>query len=242
MGPTLTETEDPVAPVTLTPSDRAPGLLIGPEVSIAEDAEIGGHVVLHAGTRVGSGCVIGDGAMIGRQPRLGPHSSAPRETLKAAVLEDEAAVLSGAVVLAGAVVGPGAIVADQAQLRERAMLGEGSVLGRGSQIDNDVEVGREVRIQSNCYITAGSVIEDEVFIGPGVVTTNDNTMGRLGEAEEMAGVTFRRGCRVGGGVVLCPGVEVGGDAYIAAGAVVTADVPPGARVQGVPARVFSGSP
>jgi acetyltransferase-like isoleucine patch superfamily enzyme len=152
------------------------------------------------------------------------------------VLEEGAAVLAGAVVLAGAIVRSGAIVADQAQLRERAVLGHESVLGRGSAIDNDVLVGRRVRIQTNCYITAGSLVEDEAFIGPGVVTTNDNSMGRMDEGAALDGVAFRRGCRVGGGVVICPGVEIGADAYVAAGAVLTRDVGPGQRVMGVPAR------
>ena len=220
----------------LQSSELAPGLLVGDGVEIAPDASIGGNVVIHPGTRIAAGCAVGDCAVIGKPPHLGPLSSAPRRDSPPAVLEDGSAVLSGAVVLAGAVVGRGAIVADQAQLRERAVLGEESVLGRGSAVDNDVVIGRRVRIQSNCYITAGSLIEDEVFIGPGVVTTNDNAMGRGGDDDPLLGAIFRRGCRIGGGVVICPGVELGEDAYVAAGAVVTRDVPARRRVMGVPAR------
>lgn len=220
----------------LTKSDRAPCLLLGRGVEIADDVAIGGNAVIHADTRINPGCTIGDGAVIGRQPYLGPQSSAPREPAPPAVLEAGALVLAGAVVLAGATIGPGAIVADQAQLRERATLGEGSILGRGSAVDNDVVIGRRVRIQTNCYITAASIIEDDVFVGPGVVTTNDNTMGRPQPREELEGVTFRRASRIGGGVVVCPGVEIGADAFVAAGAVVTKDIPPGAKWMGVPAR------
>ncbi len=217
-------------------SDRAPGLLVGAGVHIADEVEIGGNAVIHDGSQIGSGCLIGDCAVIGRQSRLGPLSSAPRDAAPAVVIEEGAAVLAGAVVLAGATVRRGAIVADQAQLRERAVLGEESVLGRGSSVDNDVVIGRRVRIQTLCYITAGCVIEDGVFIGPGVVTTNDNRMGDPRTQAELAGVTFRRACRVGGGAVLCPGVEIGEQAYVAAGAVVTRDVAPGETVMGVPAR------
>jgi acetyltransferase-like isoleucine patch superfamily enzyme len=85
-------------------------------------------------------------------------------------------------------------------------------------------------------VTAYSTIEEDVFIAPCVVTTNDNFMGRTeGRHELVKGPTIRRGARVGGGAVLCPGVEIGEEAFIAAGAVVTKDVPPRTVVIGVPA-------
>ena len=81
------------------------------------------------------------------------------------------------------------------------------------------------------------MIEEDVFVGPGVTTTNDSTMARHPPDEPLDGPTLRRACRVGGGVVLCPGVELGEEAFVAAGAVVTRDVPARAVVMGVPARV-----
>jgi acetyltransferase-like isoleucine patch superfamily enzyme len=94
-----------------------------------------------------------------------------------------------------------------------------------------------VRVQTDVYLTAGAVIEEDVFVGPGVTTTNDSTMARHAPDEPLDGPTLRRACRVGGGVVLCPGVEVGEEAFVAAGAVVARDVPARAVVMGVPARV-----
>jgi acetyltransferase-like isoleucine patch superfamily enzyme len=152
------------------------------------------------------------------------------------VIGEGAAILAGAIVFAGAELGPGAIAADQCHLRERAVIGEETVIGRGSAIDNDVRIGDRVRIGTNCYLTAYSEIEEEAFIGPGVTTTNDNTMARHPPEEPLAGVHLRRACRIGGGAVLCPGVEVGAEAFVAAGAVVVADVPSRAVVMGVPAR------
>jgi acetyltransferase-like isoleucine patch superfamily enzyme len=110
------------------------------------------------------------------------------------------------------------------------------MIGRGTAVDNDVTIGDDVRVQSNCYLTAHTIVEDNVFIAPGVVTTNDNTMGRHGPGYEIRGATFRRACRVGGGAVLVPGVEIGEEAFVAAGAVVCTDVPALAVVMGVPAR------
>jgi acetyltransferase-like isoleucine patch superfamily enzyme len=69
------------------------------------------------------------------------------------------------------------------------------------------------------------------------MTTNDDTMGRQAPGTPMQGATLRRACRVGGGAVLTPGVEIGEEAFVAAGAVVTNDVPPRGLVMGVPARV-----
>jgi acetyltransferase-like isoleucine patch superfamily enzyme len=69
------------------------------------------------------------------------------------------------------------------------------------------------------------------------MTTNDDSMARHRPGEGVAGATLRRACRIGGAAVLVPGVEVGEEAFVAAGAVVTRDVPPRAFVVGVPARV-----
>ena len=99
------------------------------------------------------------------------------------------------------------------------------------------------RIQADAYITAYSTLEEHVFVAPCVVTTNDNFMGRTERRLELlAGPTIRRGARVGGGAVLCPGVEIGEEAFVGAGAVVTRDVPSRVVVVGSPARVLRDVP
>ncbi|MGH2956297.1 MAG: acyltransferase [Solirubrobacterales bacterium] len=220
----------------LEPSDRAPGLLLGEGVELPDEAELGGNVVIHAGTRIGPGCAIQDGAVVGKPPKLSPRSTASTQTPAPAVLAEGVAVCAGAVVLAGAEIGPGTVVGDQAQIRERSRIGAESVIGRGSAVDNDVAIGDRVKVQTNCYVTAGSVIEDDVFVGPGATLTNDNAMGRHPKGEPPDAPKLRRACRVGGGSVICPGIEVGEEAFVGAGAVVTEDVPARAVVVGVPAR------
>jgi acetyltransferase-like isoleucine patch superfamily enzyme len=127
-------------------------------------------------------------------------------------------------------------------VRERTVIGEGTVIGRGSAVDNDVQVGARVRVQTDVYLTAYSVIEDDVFVGPGVLTTNDSTMARHDAHHPVVGATLRRACRVGGAVVITPGVEIGEEAFIAAGAVVTRDIPARGVVMGVPGRVVRDVP
>jgi acetyltransferase-like isoleucine patch superfamily enzyme len=146
---------------------------------------------------------------------------------------------AGAVVLVGAAIGERCVIADQAHVRERTSIGDECVVGRGASVENDVRIGARVRMQTGAYVTAWSVVEDDVFIAPCVVFTNDPTAGRRQDGMELRGPTLRRECRIGAGAVLLPGVEIGQDAFVAAGAVVTRDVPAGALVMGVPARVVS---
>lgn len=214
----------------------APGLLLGADVQVGEGVVFGAYVVVHDGTIIGDGCAIEDHVVLGKSPRLAPHSKA-RGTVGPLQLGAGSSVGAGAVVFAGASTGREVILGDQSFVRERASIGAGAVIGRGSVVDNDVRVGARARLQTSVYLTAFSIVEDDVFIGPGAITTNDDTMGRHGAELPARGPTLRRACRVGGGAVLVPGVEVGEEAFVAAGAVVTRDVPARAVVMGVPARV-----
>jgi acetyltransferase-like isoleucine patch superfamily enzyme len=225
----------------LSSDERAPGLLLGEDVQIGEDVAFGANVVVHDGTVIGDGCTIEDGAVLGKRPRLAKGSGARGE---AGVLRlgERVIVCCGAIVLAGARVGEGTILGDHSFVRERSSVGPGSVIGRGSVVDNDVSVGARVRVQTGVYLTAYSSIEDDVFVGPGVVTTNDDAMGRHARDQPLRGATLRRACRIGGGAVLTPGVEIGEEAFVAAAALVTHDVPARVVVMGSPARVVRDVP
>jgi acetyltransferase-like isoleucine patch superfamily enzyme len=202
-----------------------------PPARIAETA------VVYPGVELGDDVFVGDYAVVGKQPVLGPRSTAARTELLPSVLADGVAILAGAIVFAGTRLGQGAIVGDQACVRERCDLGEEVIVGRGAFVENDVVLGARTKIQANAYVTAYSVVEEDVFIAPCVVTTNDNYMGRTEQRHEARkGPTIRRGARIGGGAVLLPGVEIGTEAFVGAGAVVLNDVPPRAVVVGNPAR------
>jgi acetyltransferase-like isoleucine patch superfamily enzyme len=178
-------------------------------------------------------------AVVGKQPSLGAASTAKRDPLPPTTIGDGTVVSTGAIVFAGTVIGANCIVGDQSCIRERVRVGDDCVLGRGSLIENDTTVGAGTRIQAGAYLTAYSTLEEDVFIAPCVVTTNDNLMGRTERRKAlMKGPTIRRGARVGGGAVLCPGVEIGEEAFVGAGAVVTRDVPARTVVVGSPARVL----
>jgi acetyltransferase-like isoleucine patch superfamily enzyme len=226
-------------------ADEAHDVRLGEGVELGEGISFGAYVVVHDGTVIGDGCTIEDHAVLGKRPRLSRGSAAAAAgpgALPPLRLEREVSVCAGAVVFAGASIGECTIIGDQSYVRERCTIGADSLIGRGSAVDNDVSVGARVRVQTGVYLTAFSVIEDDVFVGPGVVTTNDHTMGRHDRDASLAGATLRRACRIGGGAVLTPGVVIGEEAFVAAGAVVTNDVAPGNLVMGVPARVVREVP
>jgi acetyltransferase-like isoleucine patch superfamily enzyme len=200
-------------------------------------ARIAETAVVHSGVELGEDILIGDCAVVGKQPVLGARSTASREELPPLVVADGVSILAGAVVFAGTRLGEGVIVGDQACVRERCELGKDVVVGRGAFIENDVVVGARTKIQANAYVTAYSTLEEDVFVAPCVVTTNDNFMGRTERRHELRkGPMIRRGARIGGGAVLLPGIEIGEEAFVGAGAVVLQDVPARAVVVGNPAR------
>jgi acetyltransferase-like isoleucine patch superfamily enzyme len=204
-------------------------------------AEVHPTAIVHPGTVLGEGVKVLENAVVGKQPSLSPRSTAKREPLPPTVIGDGTIVSTGAIVFAGTRIGARVIVGDQACVRERVDIGDDVVVGRGVLVENDTTIGALTKIQANAYITAYSTLEDDVFIAPCVVTTNDNFMGRTERRHELIkGPTVRRGARVGGGAILCPGIVIGEDAFVGAGAVVTKDVAPRMLVVGSPARVLRG--
>ncbi|MHB8642480.1 MAG: acyltransferase [Gaiellaceae bacterium] len=206
-------------------------------------AEIHPTAIVYPGTVLGEGVRILEYAVVGKQPSLSSRSTAKREPLGPTTIGDGTIVSTGAIVFAGTTIGSRVILGDQSCVRERVTIGDGVVLGRGSLVENDTTIGTLTKIQADAYITAYSTLEEDVFIAPCVVTTNDNFMGRTERRHELIkGPTIRRGARIGGGAILCPGVEIGAEAFVGAGAVVTKDVPAGKVVVGNPARVLRDVP
>jgi len=210
---------------------------------MAIEPQIHPTAIVYPGTKLGEGVKILEHAVVGKQPALSPRSTAKREDLPPAEIGDGTIVSTGAVVFAGTKIGARVILGDQSCVRERVSVGDNVVIGRGSLVENDTTIGAMTKIQAEAYITAYSTLEEHVFIAPCVVTTNDNWMGRTEKRfGNIKGPTIRRGARVGGGAILCPAIEIGEEAFIGAGAVVTKDVPPRVVVVGSPARVLRDVP
>jgi len=220
------------------------GVIIERDVVIGEGCRIGHHVVLREGSILGNNVRIDDHAVTGKWPMRAANSILkPEQRLDPTEIGDGCMIGTAAVIYRGARLGPSILVADQATVRERVVIGAFTIVGRGVVVENDCTVGRYCKLETECYITAYSTLEDRVFVAPQVTTSNDNFVGRTKERfEHFRGVTVRRGGRIGAGSVILPGLTIGEDALIAAGAVLTRDAPPRMILLGAPARPWREVP
>lgn len=157
---------------------------------------------------------------------------------------DAPAIHATADVSDSAELGPGTTVWHLAQIREDARLGSECIVGRGAYVGPGVVIGDQVKLQNYALVYEPARLEDQVFIGPAVILTNDvfpratDVSGKLKRPAdwEALGVVIRYGASVGARAVVLPGVVIGRWALVAAGAVVTRDVPDFGLVAGSPAR------
>ncbi len=213
-------------------------------VRIGGRCEIAHNVVIHAGTVIGDNVRIDAGAVVGKQPMRSRNSATTSEKVVPPARIGEASLIgANSVVYAGCELGRSVLVADLATVREDVTVGDFTIVGRGVAIENHCTVGRYCKLETNVYVTAYTTIEDRVFVAPGVLTSNDNFIGRTEERfKHFKGATIRRGGRIGVGAVLLPGVEIESDAVVAAGAVQTKTAQSDTIYAGVPARPFRDVP
>ena len=213
--------------------------VIEKDVILGNNVTVGNNVTICASTIIEDNVQIGDGSVIGKQPKPSKKSTITYDgTLPPLLLQDGVTVGANAVIYAGTTIGVHTLVADQAFVREKCQISDYVIIGHGVTVENNTTIGAYTKIQSGSYITAHMTIEEHVFIAPMVQTTNDNFMGRTEERFALIkGPTIKRGARVGGGAVLCPGVVIEEETFVAAGAVVTKDTETKSVVKGVPAKI-----
>ena len=220
-------------------------VVIEDDVEIGSGVEIGHNVVIREGVRIGENCKIMDGAVLGKLPAKASLSATTgeRRELPALVLGKAVTIGANCVIYRGATLGDGVFVGDLASIREDVVIGELTIIGRGVAVENKTSIGRKCKIETDAYITAMTTIEDYCFIAPCVAFTNDNFLGRTEERKKhFGGPILKRGARIGANATLLPGITVGEDALVAAGSLVTKDVPPRMIVLGVPAGILRHVP
>lgn len=150
----------------------------------------------------------------------------------------DAVIRSHTVIYAGNVIGARFQAGHGALIREGNRIGDDVSIGSHAVIEHHVGIGNRVRIHSNAFIPEFSILEEDAWVGPGVIFTNAPYPQSPAAKAHLKGPHLRPGAKIGAGAVLLPGVTIGRGALVGAGAVVTGDVPDGAVVVGNPARVI----
>jgi UDP-2-acetamido-3-amino-2,3-dideoxy-glucuronate N-acetyltransferase len=134
-------------------------------------------------------------------------------------------------------IGKGTVVWSFAVIREDVIIGDNCVIGSGAYIGRHCRIGNNVRIQDKAHITERMVIEDNVFIGQGVVTIDDRYPEVNNPEYEFQPPYFEKGCSIGANATILPGVRIGCGALIGAGTVITKDVSPDTVIYGVSEKI-----
>lgn len=142
-------------------------------------------------------------------------------------------VRSGTVIYADVSLAAGCQTGHHVTVREATRVGEDGVIGTNVVIDGQVTIGARASLQTGVYLPPGTTLGDDVFVGPYAVFTNDPYPLRVDA--ELVGPTLEDHVSVGANATVLPGVTIGRGSFVAAGAVVTDDVPPGTLAVGTPA-------
>ena len=178
------------------------------------------------------GSVVEDFCIVGTPPR------GVREGELPTTIGEGAVIRSHTVIYAGNVIGRNFQTGNKVNIRESNRIGDNVSVGTLSVIEHHVEIGDNVRIHTQVFIPEFSVLEEGCWIGPNVVLTNAKYPLSPGVKDHLAGPVIRKGAKIGANATLLPGVVIGENALVGAGAVVVRDVPPGSVVAGNPARVI----
>jgi acetyltransferase-like isoleucine patch superfamily enzyme len=175
--------------------------------------------------RLGADSRIDDGATVGYV-----HDT----DAQPAKIGDDATIRAGTIVYADTTIGDELTTGHNAVVREDTTIGDDVLVGTDTTIDGSSTLGSHVSLQTGVYVPAETTIDSQVFVGPRAVLTNDPYPVR--READLAGPTLEDGVSVGANATLLPGITVSEGAFVAAGAVVTEDVPPETLAVGVPAR------
>ena len=189
--------------------------------------------MIHKNVTIGKRVIIQDHVFIGVPSR--PFLAKPETSWPATIIGDNAVIRTGAIIYCAVTIGNDFKTGHNVMIREDTVIGDDVLIGTSSVIDNSSKIGSHVNVQSMVYIPTNSVIEDNVFIGPNAIFTNDKYPVRI--KAELVGPILRKGVTIGANATVLPGIEIGEGAIVAAGAVVTKNVPAWRVAVGAPARI-----
>ncbi len=196
---------------------------------------------IYGKSKVGRNAFLGEGVIIGYptsdiiRKALLENKSIEDMDFKGAIIGDNPVIRSYSVIYSDVHIGDNLRTGHNVLIREHTCIGDNVLIGSNTIIDGDTEIGSNVSIQSNVYIPLKVIIEDNVFIGPCAVLTNDKYPIR--KKYQLRGPVIRKGVTIGANAMILPDVEIGEGAFVAAGALVTKNIPAWKLAIGMPARI-----
>lgn len=225
----------------------SPDAVLGANVTVGPYAVIGAatigrgsiihpHVVIADGVQIGEQVEVFPGAFLGKEPK-GAGALARQPVFERKIeIGNECSIGPHAVIYYDVTIGSNTLLGDGASIREQCRVGNYCVISRYVTINYNTSIGNHTKIMDMSHITGNAKIGSNVFISLLVGTTNDNLV-RSGYSDHVLGPSIGNGAVIGVGASLLPALQIGADSTVAAGAVVTKDVPQGAVVAGVPAKI-----
>lgn len=206
-------------------------------VIIGNNVTIHPHVIIEPGVILGNNVDVFPGAYIGKEPK-GPGLARKPSFEPWIKIGDNCNIGPHSVIYYEVEIGANTLIGDGASIREKCKIGNNCIIGRYTTILYETLIGNNTKIMDLVNITGKSTIGENVFIAANTGCANDNAIGKLPYNETLIiGPTIKDGASIGLGALLLPGVVIGENAVVGAGSVVTTDVPNGAVVMGVPARI-----
>jgi acetyltransferase-like isoleucine patch superfamily enzyme len=209
------------------------------EVTIDHDVVIHDFVTVYPNVRIEANAEIFEGAVLGKPPTaaLGLERKVV-PGLKTTRVGKDCAISPHSVIYTDVEIGDGTLIGDNASVREHCRIGMRCVIGRNVTVNYNTVIGDFTKVMDSAHITGNTRIGSHVFISMLVVTSNDNYFGLKGYDDSFVqGPVIEDRVRIGAGANILPGVRLGSDSVVGAGAVVTRDVPSRKLVMGLPARI-----
>lgn len=212
---------------------------LGHNVIIGDNVSIGAGTYIDSNTIIRNNVCIGKNSVIGAKCIIGEHLMdfcLNRQQYDHPVdISDNAIIRSGTVIYGDVHVGANFQTGHNVTIRENTVAGDSVSIGTNSDVQGNCSIGSYARIHSRVFVAPDTVIEDYVWIFPGVILTNDPTP----PSEHMMGITVKSYAVIAAGAVLLPGIIVNSDSLVSAGAVATRNVDRYQVVAGNPANVIS---
>jgi len=208
------------------------------DVLIGNNVIIHPHVTIESGVEIADGVEVFPGAYIGKSPKGAGATVRPIKYAKFVKISSGCSIGPNVVIYYDVEIGDKTLIGDGATIREQVRIGSRCLIAPYVAINYNTVIGDRTKVMALTHLAGNCQIAEDVFISTGVFTTTDNSMGGAKYSEEaIVGPRIEREAKIGAGVILLPGVRIGVGSVVAAGSVVTRDVPDGKLVMGVPATV-----